>query len=382
MAENTSDARSRVAPFLSRMVVGWAEAAPEKRWRTVEGTLVYVEVGGFTSLSARLARRGPAGADELARLVSAFFADLLGVSHSVGGTLLKFGGGSLVILFEGVAHAARGCRAGRQMQAAVGRAGLIPTSVGSVQPSVAVGVHSGAIDMFRVGRSHRELVVAGPAASQAVAMASVANHGEVVISPETVLQLGPGQAGETRGPGYLLRHSPAAELAAAIGAFPPALEVGLDLTTSIPAGLRDHIVSGQTTVGHRYATIGVVRFEGLDTLLADCSRAAAAAALDEFVGDVQHAVDIEGVCFLGTEVDRDGGRMVLVAGAPVAVDGGEARMLRALRTIGDAPAPLSVRVGVRRGHVFVGPVGPECRRAYIIVGDAYDIASAGAAAGA
>jgi class 3 adenylate cyclase len=378
MTNTAEDQRSRLAPFLSRIVVGWAEAAPEKRWRAVEGTLVYIEVSGFTSLSPRLAPLGEAGTEELASTVSAVFSDLLSIGHSAGGSVLKFSGTSLVLLFEGVAHAARACRAGRQMQSEMSRRGLLSTSGGHVQLTVSVGISTGTVDLFRVGRSHRELIVAGPAATTAVVMALEAD-GEVVISPATAQRVGRALAGEARGAGYRLRDSPGADLVAAIGAFPPMPLPGVDLISSIPAALREPILSGAASSGHDYATIGVVRFSGLDGLLSHAGRVVAAAALDDLVSWVQRAVDDEGICFLGTEVGRDGGRIVLVAGAPAAVDNGEARMLRAAQAIEDLPGPLSVRVGMRRGHVFVGPVGPACRRAYAIVGHAYDVASAGAA---
>ena len=43
--------------------------------------------------------------------------------------------------------------------------------------------------MFRVGRSHTELVVSGPAASRVALMESIAEAGDILLSPETAARL-------------------------------------------------------------------------------------------------------------------------------------------------------------------------------------------------
>ena len=50
-------------------------------------------------------------------------------------------------------------------------------------------------------------------------------------------------------------------------------------------------------------------------------------------------------------------------------------MLLALRSIVDADLPLPVRVGVNRGPVFTGEVGPPYRRWYAVMGDTVNLAA-------
>ena len=50
-------------------------------------------------------------------------------------------------------------------------------------------------------------------------------------------------------------------------------------------------------------------------------------------------------------------------------------MLLALRQIIDADPPLPVQVGVNRGPVFTGEVGPEYRRWYAVMGDTVNLAA-------
>jgi hypothetical protein len=74
------------------------------------------------------------------------------------------------------------------------------------------------------------------------------------------------------------------------------------------------------------------------------------------------------VTFLETDIDRDGGKIVLVAGAPQTEGEDEERIIRTARGIADLETPLPLRLGVSRGRVFSGEVGAEFRRTYTILG--------------
>ena len=50
---------------------------------------------------------------------------------------------------------------------------------------MSIGIHSGRFDMFLVGASHRELIVAGPAVSTVVSMESTATAGQILVSRPT-----------------------------------------------------------------------------------------------------------------------------------------------------------------------------------------------------
>jgi tetratricopeptide (TPR) repeat protein len=90
---------------------------------------------------------------------------------------------------------------------------------------------------------------------------------------------------------------------------------------------------------------------------------------------VQRAVDRQGITFLGTDIDRNGGKIILAAGTPVATGNDEERMLLALREIMDCEYEIPIRIGVNRGPVFAGEVGPPYRRTYTVMGDAVNLAA-------
>lgn len=56
--------------------------------RIIDGSLVSVDISGFTALSERLAATGREGAEELVRTISAILAELIAVAERYGGGAL------------------------------------------------------------------------------------------------------------------------------------------------------------------------------------------------------------------------------------------------------------------------------------------------------
>jgi len=162
--------RSALLPYLPRLLVQWLADEPDATFRELEGTVVFVDISGFTKLSERLAKSGRMGAEELAEAIGSCFARLLAVAHGNGGGLLKFGGDALLLLFTGTDHALKGARAAVGMRRALREIGKLETSGGRVQLRMSVGLHSGTFHLFLVGGSHREFMITGPGATQAAAM--------------------------------------------------------------------------------------------------------------------------------------------------------------------------------------------------------------------
>lgn len=337
----------------------------------LDGSLVFVDISGFTALSERLARRGRVGAEELTETLSDVFADLLTSAYAAGGSLLKFGGDALLLLFEGDDHPLRAATAAMQMRAALADRGPIKTDGGSIRLRMSVGVHSGELHFFRVGWLHKEFLVTGPGASAVCTMESTAVAGQVMVSPTTAAALPRRLLGDSNGPGHLLKRVRIERGEASFPQVPPTSD---DLLPLIPVALRDALLAG-VEPEHRLTTIAFVHFDGIDDFIRTKGAAAAAEALDELVTEVQEAASSERVTFLGSDLDHDGGKLILVGGAPRAFGDDEGRVLRAVRRIVDAKTAIPVRVGINRGHVFVGEVGPSYRRTYTVMGDTVNLAA-------
>ena len=92
-----------------------------------------------------------------------------------------------------------------------------------------------------------------------------------------------------------------------------------------------------------------MRFSGTDALLAEAGVDALTDALDACVRNVQEACDRHGVTFFETDIDADGGKIMLVAGAPTSGGSNEERLLLASRLVLDRPGALPLRIGVNSG---------------------------------
>ena len=62
MANVSTDRSSKLRPFLPRLTIRWISEDPDVRVRALEGTVVFVDISGFTQMSERLARLGRVGA--------------------------------------------------------------------------------------------------------------------------------------------------------------------------------------------------------------------------------------------------------------------------------------------------------------------------------
>jgi class 3 adenylate cyclase/tetratricopeptide (TPR) repeat protein len=362
-----------LAPYVPSRLQLWKPDEGSRNFQQDNGTLCLVDISGFTNLSERLARLGRIGAEELTDHLNAVFSEMLELAYRRRGTLLKFGGDALLLAFGGDDHPSQACSAAVEMNAALRASAQRPTSAGRLGLRMSVGVHSGPIDLFRVGTSHHELIVTGPAASAVAGLEHAAAPGEILVGATTRAALPAGSATAKRGPGWKLRwRKPRGDVPGPITRV--ALDEGI-IAQCLPTALRAYLQEASTEAEHRLATIGFIRFSGIDEMLAAKGGASVADALDQLVTKVQGAADAEGVTFLASDVDEDGGKIILVSGVPTTQDDDEGRMLCALKTISDEPNPLPLSIGVNTGHVFAGEVGMQFRKTYTVMGDPVNLAA-------
>ena len=362
---------SPLQPYLPRLVLDWQQSTPDALVREIEGSMVFVDISGFTKMSERLARQGKVGAEEVSDVIGATFGILLAEAYACGGSLIKFGGDALLLFFQGHDHTVRAVAAAHGMRVELRRVGTFATTAGNVTLRMSVGAHTGLFHFFLVGGSHRELVVAGPAATETVTMEGAASAGQILLSPALAAALPAANRGRHVGPGVLLAGRPPA-----VERSDPSSETAaFDLEPFVPTALRETVLAGEVEPEHRSVTIAFVHYGGFDDLVRREGPDAAAVALDTLVRSAQRAVDAHDVAFLATDVAPDGGKIILTAGAPVVTGADEEQMLLALREIGAGDSGLPLHVGVNRGPVFAGAIGPPYRRTYTVMGDAVNLAA-------
>ena len=356
--------------FVARHAIAWSG---DSSWMTVDGTLCFVDISGFTHLSERLAARGRVGAEELTEVLNRVFGSMLDLARLRRGELLKYGGDALLLLFEGEDHAVQAASAAVEMRAALREAAEIPTSVGRVALKMSVGIHSGETYLFRVMGSHTELIVSGPTASLVNEMEGTAIAGEIVASDATRNLLPAESATVRKGDGWVLRwRKPRTE---PCGPSDASVAGSSRVSLNIPEALRPHLSTKRTESEHRLAAVAFVEFVGVDDLLAREDPSTVSEVLEHIVEEVTTIVDQESVTFLATDVDTNGGKIILVSGVPSTQIDECGRILRVARRIADIDTPLGLKIGVNRGHVFAGEIGTDYRSTFTVMGDAVNLAA-------
>jgi class 3 adenylate cyclase/tetratricopeptide (TPR) repeat protein len=359
-------------PYVPRLLVEWLRDSPEAAHRTVEGSLVFVDISGFTALSERLARRGKIGAELMRDTLDGVFRALLDEAYEWGAGLLKWGGDALLLLFDGPEHPARAARAAWEMQRTLDRVGRLRAGGGTITLRMSIGISTGSIEFFLAGSVHRELLLAGPVTSETLVIEGIADAGEIGISHALARHLDAACVGPAKDEALLLAAPPQAkrERSPDVGSAS-----GLDIASCIPVATRAHVLLERSEPEHRTITAAFIDMMDTDDLLERIGPQALAEALDERLSTIEEAALRYGVPFYETDVGKGSVKALLTAGAPSGTGHDEEQILRALREVMDAPGLVPMRVGVNTGKVFTGDFGPPYRRAYRVFGDAINTAA-------
>ena len=345
---------------------------PAGRSWTAEGTAAFVDISGFTQLSEQLARKGREGAEQITDVIGGSFDSILNSAYDNGASLLKFGGDALLMWFDGEGHAGRACRAAVLMRQVLREVGRIDLPDAKVTLQMSQAVHSGRFNFFAVGTSHLELLTTGPAWTRLVGMEHVADADEILVSTETAAALPSECLDGPKGPGVLLQREPPG-YTEKMPLRPRPRNSPEAVAHCLPPAIRAHVLGGGGIPEHRRVTIAFIRFAGTDALIEQDGPAACAEALHRLVSAVDAAAEEQNVSFLASDIDADGGKLILTGGAPKSTGDHEERVLLALRRIVESDLPLPIRMGVQRGSVFAGDIGPKYRRTYTVMGDAVNM---------
>lgn len=359
-------------PYVPRLMIEWMRDDPERRYLPLDGSLAFVDISGFTALTERLARKGKIGAELMRDTLDGVFRALLDEAYDWGAGLLKWGGDALLLLFDGPGHPERACRAMWELQRTIERVGRLQVSGGTVTLRMSIGVSTGTIDFFTAGSVHRELLVAGPVATETVSIEAIADAGEIGISPRLAALLDPACVGPPKEGSVLLAAPPSLERDRAPDVGPVS---GLMVASCIPIAARAHVLLERSEPEHRTITAAFIDMMETDELLARLGPEAFTEALDERIRSIQEAAFRHEVPFYETDIGKGSVKALLTAGAPTSTGHDEEQVLRALREVMDKPGVIPMRVGVNTGKVFTGDFGPPYRRSYRVFGDAINTAA-------
>ncbi|HET9302313.1 MAG TPA: adenylate/guanylate cyclase domain-containing protein, partial [Propionibacteriaceae bacterium] len=363
-----------LSAYVPRLLPAWAAAETAPAHRVVDGSLLFFDITGFTPLTERLARRGREGAEELSNLLDTVFSQLLTDAEDEGGDLLKWGGDALLLLFDGADHGRRAARAGLRMHRALAQIGRAKTSIGRVKLGASAGVESGPVHLILAGDPavRRDLVLLGPTATAVTMLEHAAGTGEVLVGDATAAELGPGLVRPHEGWGHLLSGLPTP------ANRPPQTEpepMPAIIERLLAPQLWAYLCQPSREPEHRTVAVAFLRFDGTDTLLAEEGADVVTAAVDDVLRTVQQATAAHGVSFLDTDVDVNGGKILLVGGAPSSAGDDTDRLLTAVGETVNRAGRLQLQAGISHGRVFTGDTGSPSRRTYSVKGDAVNLAA-------
>ena len=360
--------------YVPRLLPAWAAAELGSAHRVVDGSLLLFDITGFTPLTERLARRGREGAEELSNLLDTVFGRLLMDAEDEGGDLLKWGGDALLLFFDGPDHGRRAARAALRMQRALAQIGRAKTSIGRVSAACVRRCRVWSSPPRTRGKSRPapRLVVLGPTATGSRCWNTPPARVRCWWATRLLRPSGWGSYARTTArviswPAYPTPANPPRQ--------PEPEPMPAVVQQLLPPQLWAYLSQPSREPEHRTVAVAFLRFDGTDTVLAEDGAEALTTAIDEVLRNVQEATAAHDVSFLDTDVDVDGGKILLVGGAPRSAGDDTDRLLTAVCEIVNRAGRLPLRAGISHGRVFTGDTGSPTRRTYSVKGDAVNLAA-------
>jgi class 3 adenylate cyclase/tetratricopeptide (TPR) repeat protein len=374
-----------VIPYVSPLILQAMATEPDRKYpwiEPVEGTLVMIDVSGFTRMSEQLAETGKEGSELLNNVLNEYFQLMLDTALAQGGSNLKFGGDALLLLFQGEAHADRAISTGLEMQRVNKKFPALRIGSERIKLRMSIGVHSGVFWSAAVGDPRRRLqhVVFGPDVNRVVAAEAEASAGEVLASDATLAMLTVGAGTEPIGQFFRIVRP---------GSRPPEetnhLDPGVIATTGLEAYLPPPVTwslgaeTAAASAEHRNVVVMFVHVLGLEPILAAEGPGQALSELQDYVSVLVDQTQRFGGFVAANDVYTEGVKFIVLFGAPVTTEEDSANAMRLALALQEhlraSPLRLQHRIGINGGHVFAGDIGATHRREYTVIGDEVNLSA-------
>jgi predicted ATPase/class 3 adenylate cyclase len=351
--------------------------------------VLFADISGFGRLTERLTRRGPAGVEELSRLLNSYFGQLIDLFLAHGGDIVKFAGDGLLAIWTPThkdAETSGPADPGQVLADLTLRAAQCGLTVQDTlhdyeiargeKLSLRVTVGAGAVAAIYVGGQLErwEFMLAGSPLAQVGRSQKNTRPGEVVLSPEAwwwIRQQGTGVTLPTSDVRLLtLSDAPLPQATDAIS-LPPEAEAAL--WAYVPGAIRARLKAGQAgwLAELRRITVLFINLPDVDFTIplsqAQATMQALQTALYRYEGSINKI-----------NVDDKGVTLVAALGLPPL-----AHVDDAIRGVQTALAmrtelhQIGVRsaIGVSTGRAFCGTIGNVRRRQYALHGDTVNLAA-------
>jgi len=338
--------------------------------------VLFADISGFTALAERLAHQGPAGAEELSRLLNQYFSQIIDTIYAGQGEVVKFAGDALLALW--LADATDPASVAQAAEQAAYCALLLQkrAATSSQSLSLRMGLSLGELAGRYVGGvfGRWEFLLVGDPLTQVARAEKDAAPGEVVVTPEIWRHLQGNTSGVTLASGNTRLADTTAFLIDEPTPRPvllPTLESAL--RAYIPVAIVARLAAGHTgwMAELRRVTVLFINLPTLDhtTSLADTQRIMLAlqSAIYRYEGSINKL-----------NVDDKGITLVAAFGLPpLAHEDDAVRGAQAAQAVQIALNELGLpsAIGITTGRVFCGSVGNTTRREYTMIGDSVNLAA-------
>jgi adenylate cyclase len=408
--------------YVPRRVSEAPPAPGQIRYDWQEGTLMFTDLAGFTSLLEANAAHGRAGAGTLLGVLNTYFAQMIEIISKSGGELLEFTGDAMLALFPAAPRrddTALAVRAGLRMQRAMDSFAEIASVADKPSLGMRIGIHSGRFLMADIGTPLRmENVLLGSAVQRTKQAESAGRVGRVCLSAETYRRVEARFRAEPVDERFLLvvddlharelgeydiamgrRPANALLLDRSVEGLLGEIEKVLGLIEPLAAYLPTPILGllVQSAARRKIAptfpelTVAFVNLLGLSDAvdrLPPGGEAALVGGFSQLFAQIAAAVQSRGGVLKNVTYHVDGPDMLIYFGVPNAhADDSLRTALSALaiRELIAAAPPLRLgagevrvgcQIGIARGPAFVAEIGePRGRREFNVLGDAVNTAA-------
>ena len=420
-----------VPGLVVRRVLADPCSSPVGREERLDAVLLFADVSGFTAMSESLAGLGKEGAEELTRILNAYFSAMIDLVRGYGGQVIDFGGDSITCAFMSdqkpdlcrFAYAAslietwfpsavhHACACALAMQDKIAAFQAVETRGGTFGLHMKIGISAGAVLSLSVGDPQigLEYVLAGRPLERMAQAEHCARAGEVIVDGACAVDAGTswealgvivGQEQEGFLPVQGLRQAVEQAQEEEVNwdalSEETAERVMAQLVPYLPPTVVEQIVEGQRQfVGeHRWVVSLFVNFFGLDY----DTDPQAGQKLHQYCSTMQGIVHRYGGRLNRVTTGDKGSLLHVIFGAPVAHEDNEVRAagcaLEMQRTTAELKQPVErvstprlpfitdQRIGIAAGYVFAGNVGAgeytreaEQRREYTVMGDVVNLSA-------
>jgi class 3 adenylate cyclase/tetratricopeptide (TPR) repeat protein len=385
----TSDLWLSVTPYLPNILLDKVIQDPHRNipWiDSVEGSLVFADISGFTTISEKLAESGKEGAEWLTDIINTYFSVMLDICTEFNGTTLKFGGDALLLLFRGENHAMRAVTAALEMKHATHKYSTVRVGQHKFKIGMTIGVHSGTFWFAVAGLPEIRMqdFILGTQASYVTKVEAAATGSELLVSRETFSQLIGGCIFDKKDDFYLLRRLyrkiPASSFRAM--EYPLPSNTG-DFLAYLPPPfiqlLTGDSLNRRIEGLHRKVNIIFISLSGINELLEQDSAEVLSGELQKYLSVVINLTTQYSGFLVSNDISSSGIKLIVLFGAPVAHEDDSANAFRFAIDLNNTWPKLNIhlthQIGINNGFVFAGDIGSPVRRQYTVMGDAVNLAA-------